>query len=42
MSTISTSLSNFFAEVTMMLTNAQEHAEIAAALDAFDMPRPLP
>ena len=35
MSTISTSLSNFFAEATTLLTNAQEHAEISAALDAF-------
>ena len=35
MSTISTSLSDFFAEATVLLTNAQEHAEIAAALDAY-------
>lgn len=35
MSTISTSLSNFFAEATTMLTNALGHSEIAAALDAF-------
>ncbi len=35
MSTISTSLSDFFAEATTLLTNAQEHPEISAALDAF-------
>ena len=35
MSTISTSLSNFFAEATTLLANAQEHPEISAALDAF-------
>ena len=35
MSTISTSLSNFFAEATTMLSNAQEHPEISAALEAF-------
>ena len=35
MSTIGTSLSNFFTEATTLLTNAQGHAEIAAALDAF-------
>jgi hypothetical protein len=35
MSTISTSLSDFFAEATVLLTNAQEHADIAAALEAY-------
>jgi len=35
MSTISTSLSDFFAEATTLLANAQEHPEISAALDAF-------
>ncbi len=35
MSTISTSLSNFFAEATTLLTNAQEHPDISAALDLF-------
>ena len=35
MSTISSSLSDFFAEATTLLTNAQEHSEISAALDAF-------
>jgi hypothetical protein len=35
MSTISTSLSDFFAEATVLLTNAQEHADIAAALDVY-------
>lgn len=35
MSTISTSLSDFFAQANVLLTNAQEHADIAAALDAY-------
>ena len=35
MSTISTSLSNFFAEATTLLTNAREHPDISAALDSF-------
>ena len=35
MSTISISLSNFFAEAATLLANAQGHAEIAAALEAF-------
>ena len=35
MSTINTSFSDFFTEAAMVLTNAREHPEIAAALDAF-------
>ncbi len=35
MSTINTSFSNFFTEAATVLANAQEHSEIAAALDAF-------
>ena len=35
MSTLTTSLSDFFTEATVQLTNAQEHTDIAAALDAF-------
>ena len=35
MSTISTSFSNFFAEAELLITNALEHPEIAAALDAL-------
>lgn len=35
MSTISTSLPNFFAEATTLLTNAQNHPDISAALEAI-------
>jgi hypothetical protein len=35
MLTISTSLSNFFTQATVLLTNAQEHPDIAAALEAY-------
>lgn len=35
MSTISSSLSDFFSEATTLIANAQQHPEIAAALDVF-------
>jgi len=35
MSTINTSFSNFFADAALVITNTQEHPEIAAALDAL-------
>ena len=35
MSVINTSLSDFFAESALVLNNAQNHAEISAALDVF-------
>ena len=35
MSTINTSFPDFFADAALALTNAREHPDIAAALDAF-------